>query len=212
MRRSTVLFASTIGLAVLYLAAAATLGTTPDPDERASTVVGWFRDHGGNIRTWMWLLTLALPLLAVVAAFIRGHLPAPHGDIFFFGAVALAAETAIQGWLWAGMAWHANQLAPATARTLLDVASYWGPVLTSASIAMLAPIAILGWQRRAGLPRWLGIVAAIALIEQIVETITIFGHRGFIAPGGPMNLYLGGPLFLIVVVALGVTVARAIPD
>ncbi len=212
MRRSTVLFASTIGLAVLYIAAAATLGTTPDPDDRAATVAGWFRDHGGNVRTWMWLLTLGLPLLAVVASFIRGHLPAPHGDIFFFGAVALAAETAIQGWLWAGMAWHANQLAPTTARTLLDVASYWGPVLTSASIAMLAPIAILGWQRRAGLPRWLGIVAAVTLIEQIVETITIFGHRGFIAPGGPMNLYLGGPLFLIVVVALGVTVARAIPD
>jgi len=85
-------------------------------------------------------------------------------------------------------------------------------VLTSASIAMLAPIAILGWQRRAGLTRWLGILAAIALIEQIVETITISGSRGFFAPGGPMNLYVGAPLFLIVFVALGVTVARAIPD
>jgi hypothetical protein len=85
-------------------------------------------------------------------------------------------------------------------------------VVTGATIAMLAPIAILGWQRRAGLPRWLGIIAAIALIEQIVETITIFGRRGFIAPGGPMNLSLGAPLFLIVFVALGITVARAIPD
>jgi hypothetical protein len=40
------------------------------------------------------------------------------------------------------------------------------------------------------------VVAGIALIEQLAETITIFGDRGFTAPGGPMNLLLG-PLLTI---------------
>ena len=31
-------------------------------------------------------------------------------------------------------------------------------------------------------------------VEQGVETITVFGESGFIAPGGAMNLYLGGVL------------------
>jgi hypothetical protein len=207
-----VLLGSTVGFAILYIAAALTLGTTPDANDNGATVARWFRNNGGHVRTWMWLITLLLPLIAVVASFVRGHLPSPYGDIFFFGAVALAAETAVQGWLWAGMAWHANTLAPATARTLLDVASYWGPVLTSATIAMLAPVAILGWRRQAGLPRWLGALAALALIEQAVETITVFGRRGFIAPGGPMNLYLGGALTGIALVSVGITISRSMPD
>ena len=29
-------------------------------------------------------------------------------------------------------------------------------------------------------------------LEQAIETITVFGQTGFIAPGGTMNVYLGG--------------------
>ncbi len=29
-------------------------------------------------------------------------------------------------------------------------------------------------------------------VEQAIETVTVFGKSGFIAPGGAMNLYLGG--------------------
>jgi hypothetical protein len=203
---------STLGFAILYIAAAASLGTTPDANASGSTVARWFRDNGGHVRVSIWLITLGLTLFAVVASFIRGHFPKPYGDVFFFGAVALAAETAVQGWLWAGMAWHANTLAPTTARTLLDVASYWGPVLISATVAMLAPVAILGPQRRSGLPAWLGVVATVALLEQLVETITIFGHKGFAAPGGPMNLYLGGALTGVAIVSLGITASRTVLD
>ena len=31
-------------------------------------------------------------------------------------------------------------------------------------------------------------------IEQAIETITVFGQTGFIAPGGTMNMYLGGAI------------------
>jgi hypothetical protein len=60
----------------------------------------------------------------------------------------------------------------------------------------------------AGLPRWLGFVAAVALAEQLVETITIFGRHGFIAPGGAMNVDLGAGLVGVALLCLGVAVAR----
>jgi hypothetical protein len=154
------------------------------------------------------LLTLSAPLFATFAALIRERLPSPHRDVFFFGAVAFAGETAVQGWLWAGLAWHPNELQPATARTLLDIASFWGPVLTSTTVTMLAPVALLGLRGEAGLPRWLGAVAAVAVTEQLIETITIFGRHGFIAPGGPMNIYLGAGLVAVSLLSLAVAAAR----
>jgi apolipoprotein N-acyltransferase len=208
LKRSTLLLAATVGFGVLYLAAAIALGSTPDAGDSGRAVAAWFRDNDGNVRAWLWLLTLSLPLFATFAALIRERLPAVYRDVFFFGAITLAAETAVQGWIWAGMAWHSSQLEPATARTLLDVASFWGPVLTSTTITMLAPVAILALRGEAGLPRWLGALTALAVAEQLVETITIFGRHGFIAPGGPMNVDLGAGLVAIAFLALGITVAR----
>jgi hypothetical protein len=208
MRRSTVLLSATIGFGLLYLAATIALGSTPDAGDDGQAVAAWFRDNDSHVRAWAWLLTLSAPLFATYAALVRARLPAPHRDVFFFGALAFAAETAIQAWIWAGMAWHANELQPATARTLLDVASFWGPVLTSTTVTMLAPVVVLALQGRAGLPRWLGWVCAVAVAEQLVETITIFGRHGFIAPGGPMNIYLGAGLVAVALLSLGVTAAR----
>jgi hypothetical protein len=208
VRRSTLLLSATVGFGLLYLAAALVLGSTPDAGDDGQAVATWFQDHDGQVRTWMWLLTLSTPLFATFAALVRAQLPAPHRDVFFFGAIALAVETAIQGWVWAGMAWHASELQPATARTLLDIASFWGPVLTSTTVTMLAPVVLLAFGDGARLPRWLGIVCGVALAEQLIETITIFGRHGFIAPGGPMNLYLGAGLVAVSVLCLGIAAAR----
>ena len=57
-------------------------------------------------------------------------------------------------------------------------------------------------------PRWLGILAAVFAVEQLIETITIIGPpASFISPGGTMNFYLGGPLFVVFVLALGVALS-----
>jgi hypothetical protein len=209
-QRGRVLLASTIGFVVLYLAALLALGTPPEAKDDGATVAAWFRDHGSNVRWWMWLSTLALPLFALFAILIRERLPRPHSEVFLYGAIAFGASTAVQAWLWGALAWHAQALEPATARTLFDVASYWGPVLTATTVLMLAPIAILGIRGLAGIPRWLGIVSGVALAEQLVETITIFGQSGFLAPGGPMNLFVGAAAVLIAWVALGVSSARSV--
>jgi hypothetical protein len=99
-------------------------------------------------------------------------------------------------------------LAPATARTLLDVADYWGPVLTSTTIMMLTPVVMASFGEDARLPRWLGGLAAVAVAEQLVETLTILGRKGFMAPGGPMNVIVGAGLVAVTLVALGFVVAR----
>jgi hypothetical protein len=208
MQRSWVLLLTTIAFGVLYLAGALILGQTPSAGDDGQAVANWFRDHGDQVRIWMWLLTLSLPLFATFAALVRTQLPPPYRDVFLFGAVALAVETAVQGWFWLGMSWHAGHLQPAIARTVLDVASFWGPVLTSATVTMLAPVVLLAIRGASGLPRWLGVVAGVAFIEQLIETITIFGRDGFIAPGGPMNVYLGAGLTALSLVCLGVAVSR----
>jgi hypothetical protein len=212
MRRSAPLLASTVGFVVLFAASALSLGTTPDSHDTGPEVAQWLRDNGSHVRWSLWFLTFSLMLFAVFASLVRNRLPTPHRDLFFFGAIALVAETAVQGWILAGLAWHAHALAPATARTVLDVASYWGPVLTSATVLMLAPIALLAFRQEAGLPKWLALVAGVALAEQIIETITIFGRQGFIAPGGPMNLQLGALLTTVAIVSTGIVLALSHPE
>ena len=62
-------------------------------------------------------------------------------------------------------------------------------------------------------PRWLGIVAAVFAVEQLIETITIIGPpASFISPGGAMNFYLGGPLFIVFFLALGVALSLDEPS
>lgn len=208
MRRSTVLLAVTIGFTASFVASTAALGTTPDAKDDGAAVAAWFRDNGGHVRLWLWLGTLSVMLFAVFAGLVRARLPEVYRDVFFIGAITLIAESAIQGWIWAGLAWHADALQPATARTLLDVASFWGPVLTGTTVLMLGPVTLLALRGEAGLPRWLGYVTGVAFVEQLIETITIFGKTGFIAPGGPMNLVVGAGLSIIAFVCIGVALAR----
>jgi hypothetical protein len=50
----------------------------------------------------------------------------------------------------------------------------------------------LAFGRSPLIPRWLGWLSVAFFVEQGIETLTVFGESGFIAPGGAMNLYLGG--------------------
>lgn len=208
MKRSTAVISATVGFALLYLGSTIALGNPPDANASGATVVHWFSTHGGNVRTWAWLLTLASPLFALYAAFVRVHLPVGLRDLFLIGAIAFLAETAIQTWIALALSWHGSALSPATARTFLDVADYWGPVLTSTTIMMLTPVVMAAFGDDGRLPRWLGILAGVAVAEQLVETLTIFGKHGFMAPGGPMNVILGAVLVAVTLVALGFVVAR----
>jgi hypothetical protein len=196
-------------LVVLYVAATFALGMAPTDQSTGREVATWFGANGGPVRLFCWLITVFVPVFATFAATVRLRLPAPHRDIFLLGAAVFLASTSVSLWFWAGLSWHAGQLEPATARTLLDVASFWGPILNGATVSMLAPVVLLSWGPSPVLPRWVGLVGAIALVEQIAESVlTIFGTSGFIAPGGLMNLVLGAALVMIWMICLGSALAK----
>ncbi|HVP29270.1 MAG TPA: hypothetical protein VMW35_08915 [Myxococcota bacterium] len=178
----------------IYVAGVIALGEPPGAAATGEELVAWLRAHRSGVRWFVWAGTVSAPLVAVMFALLRRLLPTPHGDVFLIGAIGIVATIAVQSWTWGGLALHADRLEPATARTVLDVALFWGPVLTGATTTMMAPVTLLALRGQAGLPRWLGVLGAVAFVEQAVETVTIFGSSGFTEPGGAMNLQLGAGL------------------
>jgi hypothetical protein len=171
-------------------------------------VATWFATHGAAARTYVWCLTLLAPVAGTSVALVRHRLPAPYRDVYLVGGITVVAETAVMGWVWGALASHEAVLAPGVARTLLDVASFRGLVLTGSTVTMLAPVVVAVARGALDLPRWLTVLGVLALAEQVIETITVFGRTGFTAPGGPMNLFLGAVLTLAWFTALGIVLAR----
>ena len=194
---SRVLLGATVVYAILVmlgLSALSAFGTLPAASETGTQVVAWFREHGGSVRWAVWAFTLTTPPFALMVALLRRMIPAPHRDVFLVGAVSTVTSTAISTWTMAGLALHTDQLEPATARAILDVGVFFGPVLTGSTTTMMAPVTLLALSRQPRIPRWLGVLGLVAFLEQSVETITIFGSTGFTQPGGAMNLQLGAGL------------------
>ena len=201
---SRALLGATFAVALLAGIALLAVASPPDAADSGAQVVAWFREHRSSARWWTWILTVNIPVSALLFAMLRRLLPAPHRDVFLIGATVYLADLSLQAWTPAGLALHADQLEPAIARTVLDISLFFGPVLTAATTTMMAPVTLLALRRKAGLPSWLGLLGAIAVVEQTIETITIFGSTGFAQPGGPMNFQLGAGLVMAWMIGFGV--------
>lgn len=186
-----------IAFAVLYAAAVLVIPALPDPDE-------------GAARAQALLLAFSAFALAVVLAFARDRLSGPSAHLFTVGSALLVAQLCVAIWFTGGPALRPGQLDTTAAGVIGDVGSMWLPAATVANILVAVPILLAA---NAGqFPRWLAIVAAVFAVEQLIETITIIGPPGsFISPGGPMNFYLGGPLFILFFLALGVALSLEQP-
>jgi hypothetical protein len=201
---SRALLAATIAYALLMGGGLAVLGTPPAASESGEQVVAWFRENREAARWFVWTLTVATPVLAVMVALLRRLIPAPYRDVFLIGGVSWIVSGAVFSWSWAGLALHASSLNPAIARTVLDVAIFFGPVFTGTTVTMIAPVTILALSNRSGLPWWIGAWGLIAVAEQAIETITIFGSTGFTQPNGAMNFQLGASLTMGWLLAFGI--------
>jgi hypothetical protein len=208
MSQSRALVAAAIAAGSLYVAGAIALGSPPDANDSPAHVVAWFRDHEDAVRIYAWTATFGTLAFAVVAGIVRALLPGPFRDVFLLGAAAFIVETAVQAWCWAALGLHASSLNAEVARTVLDVASFWGPILTGATMTMIGAVTVLGFAERPLIPRWLLLLGLVAFLEQAVETITVFGTHGFTAPGGDMNLLLGAGLVAVWLAGLVVWSAR----
>jgi hypothetical protein len=198
-----------IAFAVLSVLAVVVVPLGPGVERSGADVVEHLSAHADGIRLRALLTAAALLALVVVVGYARERITGPPGHIFAAGAAILVAQVGVQLWLTSGMALHASSLDPATARVLADIASMWGPLLTVAALMLAGPVI---WAARSGgFPHWLAVVAAVFAVEQLVQSLTIIGPPGsFIAPGGPMTVYLGGGLFLVFLFALGVGAAQPI--
>src|SRR5262245_19213673 len=205
MDRRTPMIAG-IAFAVLFAAALLMVPTLPGIDMPGYDIVSHVNEHSGAMRMQALLVAFGLLTLVVVLGYARDRLTGPPGHVFTIGSAVLLVEVFIAMWFNAGLALHPDVLGSATARTVTDIFAMWGPILTVADIMVAVPILLATNEGR--FPRWLGIIAAIFAVEQLIETITIIGPpASFISPGGAMNFYLGGPLFIIFFLALGVALS-----
>jgi hypothetical protein len=199
-----------IAFAVLFAAALFIVPTLPGIDKPGYDIVSHVNEHSDAMRVQVLLVTFGCLALVVVLGYARDRLSGPAGYVFTIGSAVVVVETSIAMWINGGLALHPDQLGSATARTIADIAAMWGPILTVADIMVAVPILLAA---NAGqLPRWLGILAAVFAVQQLIETITIIGPPGsFISPGGSMNFYVGGPLFVVFFLALGIALSLEQP-
>ncbi len=195
-----------IALAVLFAAGLLMVPTLPGIDKPGYDIVSHVNEHSDAMRVQTLLVTFGGLALVVVIGCARDRLSGPAGYVFTIGSALVLAETSIAMWIMSGLALHPDQLGSATARTIADIVAMWGPIMTAADIMVAVPILLAANAGR--FPRWLGILAAVFAVQQLIETITIIGPPGsFISPGGAMNFYVGGPLFVVFFAALGVALS-----
>jgi len=188
-----VLLASGVAWIVLYVASFTALGSSvPTIESSGQEVIDWFANNATNAQTYAWTATFAALALTVFGGVTATLLPKPNRYIFLGGILGWVITGQVQAWFWAGLALHPQELDPATARTLFDIPQYWGPIVNGSTMTMAVAFVPLAFGASPLIPRWLGWLSVIFSIEQGVETVTVFGESGFIAPGGAMNLYLGG--------------------
>lgn len=193
MKPSRILLTNILVTGAFYVASFVALGGAyPTIDSSGGKIVEWFAKNGANARFYAWTGAFFSLGLAIFGGQVSAVLPKPHRYIFFAGVLGFAITAQIQAWFWAGLALHPEGLEPAAARTIFNIPSYWGPLVNGSTTAMAAAVAALGFRASSEIPRWLTWLSAIFFLEQAVETVTVFGHTGFIAPGGTMNVYLGG--------------------
>jgi hypothetical protein len=195
MKPSRILLVTILATGALYVASFVALGSSfPTIDSSEQEIVKWFSENGKRARIYAWTAAFVSLGLAIFGGQIAALLPKPHRYIFFAGVLGCAITPQVQAWFWAGLALHPQSLDPAAARTIFAIAAYWGPLVNGSTATMAAAIASLGFSVPPIIPRWLTWLSAIFFLEQVIETITVFGQTGFIAPGGTMNVYLGGAI------------------
>lgn len=195
MKPSRILLINILATGAFYVFSFAALGSSfPTINSSGQEIVQWFINNGSAARTYAWTATFFSLGLAIFGGQVSALLPKPHRYIFFAGVLGFAITAQVQAWIWAGLAIHPEGLDPSAARTIFDIASYWGPLVNGSTTTMAAAFASLGFGASKIIPRWLTWLSVIFFLEQAIETVTVFGQTGFIAPGGTMNVYLGGAI------------------
>ncbi len=195
MRPSRILLWTILATAAFYVGSFAALGSSfPTVESGGAEIVAWFTRNAIRARIYAWTAAFVALGLAAFGGLVAWVLPRPHRYLFLAGALGWGITGQVQAWIWAALALHPESLSPASARAIFAVAQYWGPLVNGSTTTMAAAVAALGFTAPPGIPRWLLWLSLVFFVEQAIETITVFGVSGFLAPGGPMNVYVGGAI------------------
>lgn len=207
MNGSKVPLLSAVAFLALFATGTAFLGTPIHVDASPEDTVAWLKLHQDDVPVTVVSYALALVPFFVLVAWTRRALPDVYGYAFLGAAAAFVAQAAVSTWFLAGTALHADTIDPQTARSLLDVGSYFGPVLTTTDVVMAGAVALAAL-REGSFPKWFGWLSVVFAVEQLAEVATVYGNSGFAAPGGDWNNVLGAGLLAIWILALGLVLGR----
>ncbi|UTI65165.1 hypothetical protein NBH00_02890 [Paraconexibacter antarcticus] len=191
-----------IAFAVLLLAGSSVVPMPPGVTDTGGALVTYYREHHDAIALQAWLTMASTVPGVVLFAFVADRLASVSRVVFVIPAATTVALVAAGLLVRLGLARHPATLDAGTARALADVEAYWAPLLTFAIVTQ--SLAIIAAVKNASFPRWLGWISLVLAAEQLLETATVFGDHGFLAPGGDMNWLLGPGLYAIWILGLGV--------
>ncbi len=195
MKAAHLLVINILITAALYVGSFVALGESlPTINSSGVDIVEWFTSNGVRARTYTWTAALFSMGLAIFGGQVAAVMPKPNSYIFLAGVLGFAITAQVQAWFWAGLAFDPQALNPAAARTVFVMAAFWGPLVNGSTTAMAIAFVALGFRASPIIPNWLTWLSILFFLEQAIETITVFGKTGFIAPGGTMNVYLGGAI------------------
>ena len=200
--------------AIVYViatfAAVFALPKAPGVTASGAALVRYYRDHADTLRTATWLLTWAL-----VPSSSSWRMRARSSRVCVAMSCSSASRCSWRPERYGRGSTPASRCTPTldahVTRTLVDISVYFGPILTVADVLLAGAIGLAAWRGDGGLPRWLAYFSAVFALEQAIETITVFGKSGYIAPGGDMNFQLGAGLLIVWLIALGVATSRGPP-
>ena len=197
--------------ALLYLAAAFVVPAPPAVTASGDQVVRYYHQHEDAVRQSTWLLAAAGIPFFLYVCWLRRQLRGIASDLALIGGLIVGISTMVWSWFGAGLALSSPNLHAEVARTVLDVADFYGPVLTVGVILLVAPVAIAQRGSPSPFPTWVRALSLLLVVEQAVESLTIFPTSGFFSPGDGMDFLVGAPLFLLWVVATAIGGTRNVP-
>jgi hypothetical protein len=197
--------------ALLYLAAAFVVPAPPAVTATGDQVVRYYHQHQDAVRLSTWLLAVSGIPFFLFVCWLRTRLRGIAADLALIGGLTVGISTMVWSWFGAGLALSSTNVPADVARSLLDIADFYGPVLTVGVILLVVPVALLPRGTGSSFPTWVRALSLLLVVEQAVESFTIFPTSGFFSPGDSMNFLVGAPLFLIWVVATAVGGTGKVP-
>jgi hypothetical protein len=194
----------------------------PDVSASAKEVSSYYADEQDGIRASLVIVSIALFFYVWFLGSLTSTLRISAGNprlpsIAFAGGTIGGALLLVTLTAFAAAAFRPDQATPEVTQALNDVGLVAAAPAAGAFAALFAAIALV-ILRGSTLAEWLGWLAAITAVAQLLPLGVIFTDDGAFAADGALGLYVPVITFLVTVGALSVSImrlpaeARSLPD